>query len=207
MLRRRCFTAVFQPLALTVFPPCPWQCSLNFRAGEWERCAFRAEHSAVTLSQHSDQLCPFINHCPLQTVASLNDMESSTSPGYKHKCLEGLSTCPFRETAVVSSCLGPVTSPVTGYWPGLQYQAWNPTCGAGLKSSQRVVGYSCKNGATIASLDVTCLSGQVSNVAFSLPGKRIDGYSPPVTCMPPSSTRKARKQGGSFRLSSQFLGF
>lgn len=45
----------------------------------------------------------------------------------------------------------------------------------------------------------TCPACQVSNVAFSLPGKRIDGFSPPVTCMSPSSTRKANKQGGSFQ--------
>ena len=54
-------------------------------------------------------------------------------------CLKG-SLIPFSKTMLVGSPLGPMTSSsAIGSWLDLQYRAWAPSCGVGLKCNQKVL--------------------------------------------------------------------
>lgn len=39
-----------------------------------------------------------------------------------------LTLCLYSKSSVVCTCLRPSTSLATAFWPGLQYQAWAPSC-------------------------------------------------------------------------------
>lgn len=98
-----------------------------------ERCPFGAKHSADTC-QHSDQLCAVViraDHC--------KEKLPWKGWGYKHKNLEGNLTA--YKTAIVGSSWRPVTSWTMDFWPGLQHQAWIPSCEACLKPNPKGVSY------------------------------------------------------------------
>lgn len=75
--------------------------------------------------------------------------------------------------------LGLMKSPTTGSWPGLQYEVWVRSCGAGLESNQKVAGDLHNIHATIVQIGTPC---QVAHyvphrVQFS---KGADDFSPPA---------------------------
>lgn len=52
-----------------------------------------------------------------------------------------MTLCPFNRIIVVGSFLGSVSFPTVSSWPDLLYQGCVLSCGMGLKSDQKVVGY------------------------------------------------------------------
>lgn len=78
----------------------------------------------------------------------------------KLECLEdSLMVCPFSESTVIGSPWSSINQP-TGSWLNLHYQAWVPSRETGLRSNQKVTGYSHHNHATVVTVGTSCQVGQ-----------------------------------------------
>lgn len=49
--------------------------------------------------------------------------------------------CLFSKIIVIGFTVWSMTSPDVGSWPGIQYQAKVPFCGADLKLNRKMIGY------------------------------------------------------------------
>lgn len=68
-----------------------------------------------------------------------------------------------------------------GFEPGLQYQAWNLSRTAGLKSKQKVIGYPHNCPTTIVPLGTPFQAGWYRSMHGAVLGETTEVLSPPVT--------------------------
>lgn len=95
-------------------------------------------------------------------------LEITQIHGQKPKYLEGsLTIGPLCKTTILGSLkgLGPL------------HRAQIPSCGAGLKSNRKTVGYSCSSQATISPVNASGLAGCYGNMEGPALGKTADLFS------------------------------
>lgn len=118
---------------------------------------------------------------------------------WKEMNVEGsLILCQVSRIVVSYSTLRLMRFLIMGSWPGVQYKAWVSFCGAGLKSIQKVAGYTYN----ICPTTVPCLTMLDTNEVQGFQAKvRLWMTFPSGGCIAPSSSMKAFQLGKGFLVS------
>lgn len=117
---------------------------------------FRIEHSPITYSHYLEQ--PWFSVYSTCRNFSNKGSEERLPMDTRMGDILMLYQCSLKR--LVSSLLGPMTSPFVYFWLSLQWQAGTfPSCRASLKSKQRAVGCPYNSCTIIIQEDISCLVG------------------------------------------------